>query len=86
MRLLAFTHRGRRSIGAELDAERVIDFSMAGGLPSGMRGFLELGDDGMAAARRLLEKPVKGAILQSRDLQVLARSQEKRDPRSSASD
>ena len=51
MRLLAFTHRGRRSIGAELDAERVLDFSLAGGLPSGMRAFLELGDDGMAAAQ-----------------------------------
>ena len=71
MRLLAFTHRGRRSIGAELDAERVLDFSVAGNLPSGMRAFLELGDDGMVAARRLVEKPVKGAILQRRDLHVL---------------
>jgi len=72
MRLLAFTHRGRRSIGMELDAERVLDFSLARGLPSGMRAFLEMGDDGMATAERLLERPVKGAILQRRDLQVLA--------------
>ena len=71
MRLLAFTHRGRRSIGAELDAERVLDLSWAGGLPTGMRAFLELGDDGIAAAKRLMERPVKGAILQKRDLQVL---------------
>jgi 2-keto-4-pentenoate hydratase/2-oxohepta-3-ene-1,7-dioic acid hydratase in catechol pathway len=72
MRLLAFTHRGRRSIGAELDTEQVLDFSLAGGLPSGMRAFLELGDNGIAAAKRLLEKPVKGAILQRRDLHVLS--------------
>jgi len=72
MRLLAFTHRGRRSIGAELDADQVLDFSLAAALPSSMRAFLELGDDGMAAAKRLLEKPVKGAILQRRDLHVLA--------------
>jgi len=72
MRLLAFTHRGRRSIGAELDADQVLDFSLAGGLPSSMRAFLELGDDGMTAVKRLLEKPVKGAILQRRDLHVLA--------------
>jgi 2-keto-4-pentenoate hydratase/2-oxohepta-3-ene-1,7-dioic acid hydratase in catechol pathway len=72
MRLLAFTHRGRRSIGAELDTEQVLDFSLAGGLPSGMRAFLELGDNGIAAAKRLLEKPVKGAILQRRDVHVLA--------------
>ncbi|MCI0422360.1 MAG: fumarylacetoacetate hydrolase family protein [Acidobacteria bacterium] len=71
MRLLAFVHRGRRSIGVELDAERVLDCSLAGGLPSSMRAFLELGDDGMAAAKRLLEKPVKGAVFQKRDLQVL---------------
>ena len=72
MRLLAFTHRGRRSIGAELDADQVLDFSLAGGLPSSMRAFLELGDSGMTAVKRLLEKPVKGAILQRRDLHVLA--------------
>ena len=72
MRLLAFTHRGRRSIGAELDADQVLDFSLAGGLPSSMRAFLELGDGGMTTAKRLLEKPVKGAILQRRDLHVLA--------------
>ena len=60
MRLLAFTHRGRRSIGAELDADQVLDFSLAGGLPSSMRAFLELGDGGMTTAKRLLEKPVKG--------------------------
>lgn len=71
MRLLAFLHRGRRSIGAELDAARVIDFALAGGLSSNMRAFLELGDDGMAAAKRLLDRPVKGAIFQKRDLHIL---------------
>ncbi len=71
MRLLAFVHRGRRSIGAELDAGRVLDLALAGAMPSSMRAFLELGDEGMAAARRLLEKPVQGAILQKRDLHML---------------
>jgi 2-keto-4-pentenoate hydratase/2-oxohepta-3-ene-1,7-dioic acid hydratase in catechol pathway len=71
MRLAAFVHRGRRSIGAELDAERVLDFWLAGGLPSSMRAFLDLGDEGMAVAKRLLEKPVKGAIFPKRDLHIL---------------
>lgn len=72
MRLLAFVHRGRRSVGAELDDRQVLDFALAGSLPGGMRAFLELGDEGMAAARRLLERPVKGAILQRNDLHVLS--------------
>ncbi len=71
MRLLAFLHRGRRSIGAELSSEHILDFHLAGALPSSMRAFLELGDEGLAAAKRLLEKPIKGALIPRRDLQIL---------------
>jgi 2-keto-4-pentenoate hydratase/2-oxohepta-3-ene-1,7-dioic acid hydratase in catechol pathway len=72
MRLLAFVHRGRRSIGAELDENQIVDFALAGGLPTGMRAFLELGDTGMGAAKQLMEKPAKGAILQKQSLHLLA--------------
>ena len=72
MRLLAFVHRGRRSIGAELDENQIVDFALAGGLPTGMRAFLELGDTGMGAAKQLMEKPAKGAILQKKSLHLLA--------------
>ena len=48
MRLLAFAEKGRRSIGAELDSERLVDFHRAhGAMPTGMRAFLELGDEGL---------------------------------------
>jgi 2-keto-4-pentenoate hydratase/2-oxohepta-3-ene-1,7-dioic acid hydratase in catechol pathway len=71
MRLLAFAHRGRRSIGAELSENQVLDLALAGGLPASMRAFLELGDEGMAKAKRLLEKPVRGAVVHKRDLHLL---------------
>jgi 2-keto-4-pentenoate hydratase/2-oxohepta-3-ene-1,7-dioic acid hydratase in catechol pathway len=37
-----------------------------------MRAFLELGDQGMATAKRSMETPVKGAVYQTRDLHILA--------------
>ncbi|PYV45557.1 MAG: hypothetical protein DMG06_02020 [Acidobacteria bacterium] len=73
MRLLAFVHCGRRSIGAELNSNQVLDFNLAhGSLRAGMRAFLELGEEGMGTARKLLEKPPKGAILQARDLRIIS--------------
>jgi 2-keto-4-pentenoate hydratase/2-oxohepta-3-ene-1,7-dioic acid hydratase in catechol pathway len=71
MRLLAFIDRGRRSIGAELDSDRVVDFYLAhGAMPIGMRAFLELGDEGLERARKLMEKPPSGAILLKRDIHL----------------
>jgi|SRR2546426_8405197 2-keto-4-pentenoate hydratase/2-oxohepta-3-ene-1,7-dioic acid hydratase in catechol pathway len=73
MRLLAFVHRGRRSIGAEVSSNQVLDFNLAhGSLRAGMRAFLELGEGGMETARSLLAKPPKGAILQTRDLHIVS--------------
>jgi 2-keto-4-pentenoate hydratase/2-oxohepta-3-ene-1,7-dioic acid hydratase in catechol pathway len=71
MRLLAFTHRGSRSIGLELDNNQVLDLSLSAGLPRSMRAFLEMGDSGMETARKLLERPCKGAVLYKRDLRQL---------------
>ena len=71
MRLLSFVDRGRRSIGAELNSDQVLDFRLANGsFPGGMRAFLELGDEGTAMVRRVVEKPPKGAILPRRDLHL----------------
>ncbi len=40
MRLLAFAENGRRSIGAELDSERLVDFHRAqGAMPTGCERF-----------------------------------------------
>jgi 2-keto-4-pentenoate hydratase/2-oxohepta-3-ene-1,7-dioic acid hydratase in catechol pathway len=69
MRLLAFVDRGRRSIGAELNSEQIVDFHLAqGAMPSGMRALLELGEEGIEKIRRILEKPPRGAILKRRGL------------------
>ena len=71
MRLLAFAHRGRKSVGAEIDSEQVLDFRLGRpSLPADMRSFLEMGENGMEIARRLLENPPGGAVLQKRELQV----------------
>jgi len=71
MRLLAFTHRGRKSVGAEIDSEQVLDFCLGRpSLPAGMRSFLEMGEDGMEIARRLLEDPPGGTILHKRELTI----------------
>jgi 2-keto-4-pentenoate hydratase/2-oxohepta-3-ene-1,7-dioic acid hydratase in catechol pathway len=73
MRLLSFVNRGRKSIGAELDPDRVVDFRLGhGSLPAGMRAFLELGESGFSLARALVENPPKGAILSKREIQVLS--------------
>jgi len=73
MRLLSFSHRGRRSVGAELDSSHVLDLNLAqGGLPAGMRAFLERGESALDLTRDLLKSPPKGAILASRDLQLLS--------------
>ena len=73
MRLLAFVHRGRKSIGAELNSDQVLDFKTAHrGLPAGMREFVEMGDEGLEMAKGLLAKPVRGAILPKRDLYICA--------------
>jgi 2-keto-4-pentenoate hydratase/2-oxohepta-3-ene-1,7-dioic acid hydratase in catechol pathway len=73
MRLLSFVHRGRKSIGAELDSARVLDFRLAhGSLPAGMRAFLELGDSGFSLGRTLVENPPRGAILSKREIQILS--------------
>jgi len=73
MRLLSFSHRGRRSVGAELDPIHVLDFHLASSsLPSGMRELLEMGDDALELGRRFLKAPPKGAILHKRELQVLS--------------
>jgi 2-keto-4-pentenoate hydratase/2-oxohepta-3-ene-1,7-dioic acid hydratase in catechol pathway len=51
MKLVTFTQNGHSRIGA-LDAEEVVDFSVAGsGLPSDMLAFLEQGEAGMDSAR-----------------------------------
>jgi|RhiMetdeSRZDD1v2_1073273.scaffolds.fasta_scaffold78621_3 2-keto-4-pentenoate hydratase/2-oxohepta-3-ene-1,7-dioic acid hydratase in catechol pathway len=69
MRLLAFVDRGRRSIGAELNPDQIVDFRLAqGSMPVGMRALLELGEEGIEKIRRILDKPPRGAILQKRDL------------------
>jgi 2-keto-4-pentenoate hydratase/2-oxohepta-3-ene-1,7-dioic acid hydratase in catechol pathway len=71
MRLLSFVDRGRRSIGAELNSDQVLDFRLANGsLPGSMRAFLELGDEGMEIARRIVEKRPSGALLPRRDLHL----------------
>jgi len=71
MKLLAFVDRGRRSIGAELNSQQIVDFQLAqGGMPGGMRALLEKGEDGIEKIRRILEKPPRGAILQKRDLRL----------------
>src|SRR5215831_19259565 len=71
MRLLAFVDRGRRSIGAELDSDQIVDFRLAqGSMPVGMRALLELGEEGIEKIRRILERPPRGAILQKRDLHL----------------
>ena len=71
MRLLAFVDRGRRSIGAELNSEQIVDFHLAqGAMPGGMRALLELGEEGIEKIRRILEKPPRGAILQRRGLHL----------------
>ena len=73
MRLLSFSHRGRRSVGAELDPSRVLDFHLAShSLPAGMRELLEMGDDAMDLGNRFLKAAPRGAILYKRDLQVLS--------------
>ncbi|MFN8008071.1 MAG: fumarylacetoacetate hydrolase family protein [Terriglobia bacterium] len=71
MRLLAFTERDRYSIGAELDSDRVVDFYLARqSMPTGMRAFLELGEIGMAEARKIVAAPPQNAILKKADLRV----------------
>jgi len=71
MRLLAFIDRGRRSIGAELDSDRIVDFNLAHrAMPVGMREFLELGDEGLEKARKIMEKAPSGAILLKRDIHL----------------
>ncbi len=71
MRLLTFLHRGRKSIGAELDSSQVVDFNAASRLlPASMRGFLEMAQEGFEIARRILQQPPKGALLPKRDLHI----------------
>ena len=51
MKLVTFTQNGHSRIGA-LDAEEVVDFSVAGsGLPADMLAFLEQGEAAMDGAR-----------------------------------
>lgn len=50
MRLVTFTEGGRTRIGTA-QGEEIIDLSTADGLPTDLVGLLELGADGMAAAR-----------------------------------
>src|SRR6516162_10566667 len=70
MRLMAFVDRGRRSIGVELDAERIVDLSLADGhIPGGMRALLEWAE-GIERIRRVLERPPRGAILLKRDIHL----------------
>lgn len=71
MRLLSFCHRGRRSIGVEMETGRILDLNLADKtMPASMRSFLELGDDGMDQVRRLLKNLPKGAILPKNQLQI----------------
>jgi len=73
MRLLSFSHHGRRSVGAELNAEHVLDFHIANhSLPPRMREFLELGEDAMDLGRRLMKAPPRGAIVHRREIHVLS--------------
>jgi 2-keto-4-pentenoate hydratase/2-oxohepta-3-ene-1,7-dioic acid hydratase in catechol pathway len=71
MRLLSFCHRGRSSIGIEMDAERILDLNLADrSLPTDMRTLLELGEEAIEQVRRLLKNPTKGAILSRSQLHV----------------
>jgi 2-keto-4-pentenoate hydratase/2-oxohepta-3-ene-1,7-dioic acid hydratase in catechol pathway len=55
MKLVTFTHAGKRNIGAVVD-DGVVDFSVAAsGLPQDMLGFLEAGRPALAAAHTALE-------------------------------
>ena len=71
MRLLAFTEHGRRSMGAELDSDRIVDFHLAHeAMPAGMRAFLESGEECLEEARKIVEKPPREAVLSKRDIRV----------------
>ncbi|MEW5978063.1 MAG: fumarylacetoacetate hydrolase family protein [Acidobacteriota bacterium] len=70
MRLLTFVYRGRKSIGIDLDTERVLDLGLAAGFPSSMRAFLESSGESLEKAKRLISDPPKGALIQRRDLHL----------------
>jgi 2-keto-4-pentenoate hydratase/2-oxohepta-3-ene-1,7-dioic acid hydratase in catechol pathway len=71
MRLLSFAHRGRKSIGVEIDSRQVLDIPLAqSSLPQTMRGFVERGSEALESVARLLERAPRGAILQKRDLRI----------------
>lgn len=71
MRLLAFAEKGRRSIGAELDSDHLVDFHLAhAAMPTGMRAFLERGDEGLEEARGIVKAPPREAMLLKRDVRV----------------
>jgi 2-keto-4-pentenoate hydratase/2-oxohepta-3-ene-1,7-dioic acid hydratase in catechol pathway len=54
----------------ELDAERIVDLSLADGhIPGGMRALLEWAE-GIERIRRVLERPPRGAILLKRDIHL----------------
>jgi 2-keto-4-pentenoate hydratase/2-oxohepta-3-ene-1,7-dioic acid hydratase in catechol pathway len=71
MQLLAFTESGRRSIGAELDTDHLVDFHRAhAAMPTGMRAFLERGEEGLEEARGIMKAPPREAVLLKRDIRV----------------
>jgi 2-keto-4-pentenoate hydratase/2-oxohepta-3-ene-1,7-dioic acid hydratase in catechol pathway len=82
MRLLAFSEKGRRSIGAELDTDHIVDFHRAhGAMPTGMRAFLEQGHEALEEARGIINAPPREAVLLKREVQVSSPLSSKERPK-----